>query len=308
MRESVVGILRNYHGARLQRQLPDGSNAWGAVRFVIDDIHEPCDVLVVLNKLIRPVEVQCGEVWQIVQEPPLPPFTWIFDGQGAYARVYSPNRPRLTSRSGRHICSHGALPWHVDKSFSELIAMAPPEKTERLSWITSDKAWFPGHKRRLKFLEALRQKRLAVDLYGRGFTPIDDKFDALAPYRYSLAVENYSGADYWTEKLADCFLSWTMPIYFGCTNLAAYFPKGSFVQIDINDQRAPDKIRQLIDSDVYLEQREAISEARRRILYEYQLFPFIVSKLAPSPVPTQHRKLPAYRPGPSSRLRAALNL
>ena len=53
------------------RQLPDGSDSWAGVRFVLDDIAEPCDVLVVLNKLTTAVEVECHEVWQIVQEPPL---------------------------------------------------------------------------------------------------------------------------------------------------------------------------------------------------------------------------------------------
>src|SRR5687768_17715451 len=53
-------------------------------------------------------------------------------------------------------------------------------------------------------------------------------------YRYSLAIENFSGPYYWTEKVIDCYLSWTMPLYFGCTNLADYFPAESFVQIDIH--------------------------------------------------------------------------
>ena len=308
VQELVVGILRNYHRTRLERQLPDGSNSWGGVRFVVDDVAEPCDVLVVLNKLTSSVEVDCGEVWQIVQEPPLPAFPWIFDGQGAYARVFSPKRPRLRSRTRRHVCSHGAVPWYIDKSFSELSVLAPPAKTERLSWITSDKTFLPGHKRRLRFLEELRRKQVALHLYGRGFDPIENKFDALASYRYSLAVENYSGPDYWTEKLADCFLSWTMPIYFGCTNLAAYFPAASFVQLDISDHLAPDKVRRIVDSDLYLENRDAIAEARRRILYEYQLFPFIVNHLTRSNFSREHRMLSAYRPAVTSRLRALLNL
>ena len=304
----VVGILRNYHGTRLERQLPEGSDAWGDVRFIVDEISEPCDVLVVLNKLTSPVEVECGEVWQIVQEPPLPSFTWIFDGQEHYTKIISPNRPRLRRSPQRHICSHGALRWTVDKNFSELTALAPPVKTERLSWITSDRSVLPGHKKRLRFLEALRRARVPFDLYGKGFDPIEDKFSALGAYRYSIAVENYSGPDYWTEKLADCFLSWTMPIYFGCTNLAEYFPPDSFVQIDINDPHAPEKIRRIIESDLYLERRDAIAEARQRILYEYQLFPFIASHLTGNHGPRRKSVIPAYRPGRTSFLRALLNL
>ena len=116
--------------------------------------------------------------------------------------MFSPNRRRSRSFSRRDVRSHGALPWKVEKSFSELTALPPPPKTERLSWITSDKAFLPGQRSRLRFLDALRQQRLPLDLYGKGFNPIQDKFDALGAYRYSLAVENYSGPDYWTEKIA----------------------------------------------------------------------------------------------------------
>jgi hypothetical protein len=72
-----------------------------------------------------------------------------------------------------------------------------------------------------------------VDLFGRAARPIDDKWDGLAPYHFSLAIENTVATDYWTEKVADCFLSWTCPIYNGAPNLADFFPRDSFIQIDI---------------------------------------------------------------------------
>ena len=30
-----------------------------------------------------------------------------------------------------------------------------------------------------------------------------------------------------SEKIADCFLAWTMPIYYGCPRIAEYFPAES---------------------------------------------------------------------------------
>jgi hypothetical protein len=71
---------------------------------------------------------------------------------------------------------------------------------------------FKGHQDRLKFLEKISQV-LEIDLWGNGFKRIPDKWDGLAPYKYSLAIENYSGLHYWSEKLADCF--WLFVTWYG---------------------------------------------------------------------------------------------
>ena len=116
------------------------------------------------------------------------------------------------------------------------------------------------------FLERISGK-VEFDLFGRGFTPLADKWDGLAPYRYSIAVENYRGPDYWTEKIADCFLSWTMPIYYGCTNITDYFPPEAMVLIDIDDiEEAVDKIREAIAQDLWRKNLDAIEYARKLVL------------------------------------------
>jgi hypothetical protein len=127
------------------------------------------------------------------------------------------------------------------------------------------------------------------DLFGRGFQPVADKWDGLAPYRYSIAVENHSGPDYWTEKIVDCFLAGTMPIYFGATNIADYFPADSFVWLDIDDPNAPRRVAEIVRSDLAERHREAVAEARRRVLEEHNFFPRFAKlidedrRTAPSP-------------------------
>jgi hypothetical protein len=54
---------------------------------------------------------------------------------------------------------------------------------------------------------------------------------------FHIAIENTSIANYFSEKLLDCFRSWTVPIYYGCTNIGEYFNlegiicAGNFVEI-----------------------------------------------------------------------------
>ena len=128
------------------------------------------------------------------------------------------------------------------------------------------------------FLDKIRNQ-ITFDLFGYGFNPIKDKWNGLAPYRYSLVVENYKGPYYWSEKLSDCFLARTMPIYYGCTNITDYFPKDSLVQININDLNIIDKIKKIISSDLWIRKREKIDQARKLILQRYQFFPYFTEQI-----------------------------
>jgi hypothetical protein len=161
--------------------------------------------------------------------------------------------------------------------------MAVPEKACRLSAVCSKKVMVPGHQARLDFVQALRQEMgKGMDVFGYGFKPIVDKWDALAPYEYHLALENSCLPDYWTEKVADAFLAWCVPIVWGCPNLVDYFPEDSFVALDPSDTAASlAKIKETISNPPSEKQKLAVSEARRRVLEEYNLV-FEIRRLAES--------------------------
>jgi FkbM family methyltransferase len=64
-------------------------------------------------------------------------------------------------------------------------------------------------------------------------TPYSQKFATLAQYRYSLSFENIYdpiwSKGYLSEKLLDCFMCETVPIYLGCYNIEEYVPKNCFI-------------------------------------------------------------------------------
>jgi hypothetical protein len=309
MTEITVGIYQKYSYPDLFRQTRGVSGIWGNTRFLINKPFEPCDVLVVLNTVYEEMEVQCRELWLIIQEPPIDIFSSLYKGpkRNTYTNIYAP----VCSRNSNMNCyeSHGALPWHVDMTYDQLKKMGPPDKKRPLSCITTNKALFPGHKERMQFLDNLKSASVEFDLFGRGFNPLDNKYDGLAPYRYSLAVENCSAPHYWTEKLADCFLTWTMPVYYGCNNLEDYFPKESFVQININDPNVCEHINDIARSDLYLKHRDAITEARNMVLDKYQLFPFITDKINKSPTldsPLTKKRLYPIKEGLRTRFKRTL--
>jgi len=166
------------------------------------------------------------------------------------------------------------LDWWVGKSYDELHNTDVPEKTKALSAIASTKDWITGHRMRGEFVERAAREFADMDLYGRGRElEIDDKWDGLAPYRYSLAIENTSKNNYWTEKISDCFLSYTVPFYFGATNISQYFPEDSYIWLPIDDpERAVSIIRESLSHDEWEKRLPAVKEARRKVLEDYSLY------------------------------------
>src|SRR3954447_5645150 len=278
---TVVRIAKNWETPDLLRQTPGGRGEWGGIRFTVDaaaDAH----YRVVPHYLParREVGVAAERLWALIQEPPIPLYRAMHATTRPYARVYTQTAPPGgESVAGTlRLPSQPALPWHVERSYDELVAMEPPVKTLPLSAISSDLAALSGHRARLRFLAKVRDLP-ELDRFGRGVRPLADKWDGLAPYRYSLAIENASVPNYWTEKLADCFLAWTLPIYAGCPNLEEFCPAESFVRIDLDDPDAPRQVAEVARGRLWEERREAIAEARRRVLEEHQLFPFLAAEI-----------------------------
>ena len=259
----------------MMRQTPAGAGNWDGIQFTSEPVEE-CDLVMVLNYIPVESSVRCApeNIWAMMQEPYVHDiFDWVMEGHRQYRYVFT-HHPKRNILLKKYVACQPALPWHVDATYDALRKSAVPEKRNAISWVTSNLTSFPGHKLRMEFLAQLRSHGAPVDVYGKGIKFIENKWDALAPYRYSLAIENSSGPDYWTEKIADCFLSWTIPIYYGCTNLEDYFPEGSFIRIDINQpENALDIIHATLREDDWQARVTALNEARNLVLERYQFFP-----------------------------------
>ncbi|HDQ04637.1 MAG TPA: hypothetical protein ENN23_08785 [Deltaproteobacteria bacterium] len=306
---TIVRIVKNWDFPDILRQTPRGNGIWEGIQFVCGPIEE-CDYLVFLNNLMqREVQAYCPaqNIWAVMQEPYYRGHSdWLIEGHDFFAKVFTHHPP---SQGKKYITSHPALPWHVDKNYDQLIDMEPPRKTKKISGIIGNANDLPGHARRFKLLKVIQaDKNLDIDLFGRAVRPIDDKWDGLAPYEFSLAIENSSSFDYWTEKIADCFLAWTVPLYYGCKNIDKYFPSDSFIKIDINDPGSCIGVIKLeIEKKSWKRRLSALEEARDLVLNRYQLFPFIAEQIRASSSTKdrikKHITIPPYK----RSLRASLN-
>lgn len=101
---------------------------------------------------------------------------------------------------------------------------------------------FPGelYSERRRFIEFCeKNKQVQFDFFGvwwdssryhnyRGFAA--DKFNIGKHYKFAICYENVQGLDgYITEKLFDAFITATVPIYWGPTNITKYVPSNCFI-------------------------------------------------------------------------------
>ncbi|OGG18084.1 hypothetical protein A3D78_01140 [Candidatus Gottesmanbacteria bacterium RIFCSPHIGHO2_02_FULL_39_14] len=301
MKYKVAYIVKNWSYPDLLRQTSGNLGIWKNVRFTLKPVKE-CDYLIVLNYSPLTIKVKCPpeNIWLVAQEPPYPIFRDLKFIPKIYSRVFTVDR---AFKEEKYEYSQPALPWHINKSYDELNSMPVPKKKFTLSCITSLKKNVRGHVTRLELLKKLKKNlrfdfiattdiytignksespnKLRERLLKLGYTKIvrGGKWEGLSPYRYSIVIENYHGLDNWTEKLADCFLSYTMPIYSGCTNISHYFPKDSLFTFDLDDPDIYKKINRLISSDHWLKNLNSIKKARQLILEKYQFFPYFAQKI-----------------------------
>jgi len=278
MPETVVRLLKNWSWPDLLRQTPGRTGCWNDVRFVFEN-EGPCDYAVVLNTAPAHSAVTCPpeNVWLLLQEPPNEHFAPMHRGTAVHHRIYTTDE---TLKGTRYVHAPPALPWHVDRDYDWLKQCPPPKKDRNMSCITSGKAIFEGHRQRLRFLADVR-RGVEFDLFGRGFASVSDKWDVLAPYRYGLVIENFANSLYWSEKLSDCLLAWTVPVYVGCTDIGRWLPQDAIIQVDMADPDVTQKIADAVNDEGGWPRRlDAVAEARERILDRYNIFPFLVDEIA----------------------------
>ncbi|WP_437203502.1 glycosyltransferase family 10 domain-containing protein [Planctomicrobium sp. SH664] len=158
--------------------------------------------------------------------------------------------------------------------YDTMLRCPPLKKMQMISTVCSSKrGTHTLHTARYDFTQALKRALPELEVFGHGVRPIDDKAEALDDFRYHVAIENHVADHHCTEKLADSFLGATLPFYHGAANAADYFPAESLIPIDIGEPRiAIEQIRDAVLGGEYERRLDAILEARRRVLNEYNLF------------------------------------
>ncbi|WP_136658633.1 glycosyltransferase family 10 [Nitratireductor sp. XY-223] len=140
------------------------------------------------------------------------------------------------------------------------------DKNRHMSLIASSKTELEGHALRHEIAQWCTSNGKDVDLLGSAYKELERKEEGLSSYRYSIVIENSREEGYFTEKLIDCMICRTLPIYWGAPDIERHFdPDGMIIC------RSADEIRSAIAAatpELYEAKRASI-EANRDIALRY---------------------------------------
>jgi len=271
------------------RQFPQNKPVWGNCKFIFDEESTEYDWLVVYDDLPpanserfskRKEQLLCNpkHTLLVTNEPStikvygskfLNQFEHVLTTQEPWAIKH---KNAIYSQCG-YRWFYGVGSGHL-KTHDEISSNIPIEKDKTISTVCSEKKQKNTmHKQRYLFTQKLHQAVPELDIFGHGVRFLDDKSEAIDRYKYHVVIENVSGVNHWSEKLADAFLGHSMPLYFGCTNVFDYFPENSIVLIDPYDEdRSIQIIKNAIKNKLYEKNINEIKAARELVLNSYNLF------------------------------------
>lgn len=143
------------------------------------------------------------------------------------------------------------------------------QKTRMVSFISSTKRMnVSGHNLRHAFYELYTTRAnnwvrypigdTTVDLYGSlAHNFIDYKLESLKDHMFQIVVENSVLDTYFTEKILDCFVTGTVPIYYGTKKITDYFDPEGIIQFSTLEELF--EILGALTEEMYHSRREAIA-------------------------------------------------
>ena len=271
-----------------RHQLPDDAPIWGLCEFIFDADETEYDWLVVYDDLppargerrsMRVEKLAChADKTILITSEPSSIKSYFTDFTDQFGAVLT-SQPEWALPHPNRLYQQPALQWFYgigsdsEISFSGLQASVADNKHEMISIVGSSKQQTHTlHALRFQFIAALKERCKALKVFGREDIPVDDKAEAVRPFRFHVAIENHYSEHHWTEKLADAYLGEAVPVYVGCPNIADYFPEDSYIALDVTNPNSAAEVINGLTEEEYLKRRSAVLEAKKRVLFEYNLF------------------------------------
>jgi hypothetical protein len=152
----------------------------------------------------------------LIESPDITPYAYDYvkNNKNLFNKIFTFDRVILNSFDNSVFLPYGGS--MLDKNDIKI-----HNKTKNVSMMMSFKNYLEGHKLRHIIRYGYEGR---INFYGSGFNGVNEKkIVSVKDYRFSIAIENCRKDYYFTEKLIDCFLTGTIPIYWGCPSIGDFF-------------------------------------------------------------------------------------
>jgi len=289
--------------------LPEGKDVIGNYRFLVNTDAPEADWWIIVHGLPQDTKTVCPkentilitqetEVVKQYQQRYVNQFNWIITCQKTlkHPRKIYTHQGHLSYLFMRRKQPDQSLESFQNqfKTFDELRAMTPESipKSKELTAVVSHKQRSEGAVARYNFIMKLKEhfgSRFDIfsnqpNVFGPETKVAGFKWDAVAPYKYVLSIENSYVPHWWTNHLFDAFIAGAYPIYYGHPSIFDYFPKNSLTLIDVNDISESIAIIEKVLSEDYFEKyQKEVWAARKLALDKYNLFQVIIDAIEKLP-------------------------
>ena len=194
--------------------------------------------------------IQCKNIALLIESPEITPnsYKYVFDNIDKYNLILTHSKKLLDINSNNIKLNLHGTTW-LHESYQKIY-----NKSKLCSIIASNKIITSGHKLRHSILQYLINENINIDKYGGNFTKLsysktkpytinhtpkdisNEKIIGLKDYMFSIIIENCKEDYYFTEKLIDCLLSGTVPIYWGCPSICKFFNSKGIITFNTIDE------------------------------------------------------------------------
>ena len=96
-------------------------------------------------------------------------------------------------------------------------------KIRLCSLLVSHKQITESHRFRHVLAQFIKGNNIPIDIYGGNYIQFPNKIEAHRDYMFSIVIMNSCESHYFNEAILDCFMTGTIPVFYGCPSIGEFF-------------------------------------------------------------------------------------
>lgn len=162
---------------------------------------------------------------------------WIIQNKDSFSLILTCYKELINKCDNAIYCPYGES-WSWDNPYE----YKPIQKEFKTSFLRGIKLQAPGHVIRHQIFDRQSEMNTPIEFWEALGTldtyenVVNSKFESFHKYMFSLCIENTIHSGYFTEKITDCILHKTIPIYWGCPNINEYYDINGLITFNTSDE------------------------------------------------------------------------